>query len=289
MTRGIDHLVLCVHDLEVARRSYQRLGFTTTPIAHHPWGTANSLVQLQGCFLELLTVAEPGNIEPHGERTFSFGAFNQEFLARREGFSMLVFQSQDARQDQAEFAAKGLSDFAPFDFSRQARLPDGSEATVAFSLAFVTHPEMPEAVFFTCQQHAPQYFWKPDYQRHANGAHTVLEVMMAAERPTDFAAFFQALQGADSVQVDEDRLLVTTPRGNISLEAPARLAVRFPGYALPAGPETPHFVGYNISVPDLGQAERIWTEAGFSPLGSGPLRYLDPARTHGTIIALLEA
>lgn len=34
--RGIDHLVLCVRDLEAARRRYADLGFTTTPPARHP-------------------------------------------------------------------------------------------------------------------------------------------------------------------------------------------------------------------------------------------------------------
>jgi len=52
-----------------------------------------------------------------------------------------------------------------FDFSRQAALPGGGEATVAFSLAYVTDGRMPEIAFFTCQQHAPQYFWKPEYQK----------------------------------------------------------------------------------------------------------------------------
>ena len=38
--------------------------------------------------------------------------------------SMLVFASTDARRDQAEFAVRGLDTYAPFDFSRKAKLPD---------------------------------------------------------------------------------------------------------------------------------------------------------------------
>ena len=55
---GIDHLVLCGRDLEEMRRRYGALGFTLTPPAHHPFGTGNSLVQLDRCFLELLVVAD---------------------------------------------------------------------------------------------------------------------------------------------------------------------------------------------------------------------------------------
>ena len=210
--RGIDHLVLCVRDLEAARRFYGRLGFTTTPPAVHPFGTGNSLVQLQGNFLELLSVVEPDRVPAMAPGEFSFGAFNRDFLARRQGMSMLVFQSDDARRDQREFAGKGLTTYAPFDFSRKAMLPDGSTVTVGFSLAFVTDPRMPAAAFFVCQQHAPEYFWKPEYQRHPNGARAVTEVIMTAEAPATFAELFEGLQGPQSVSVGEGALRVATAK-----------------------------------------------------------------------------
>ena len=108
MKRGIDHLVLCVNDLELSTAFYRQLGFTTTPRARHPWGTDNCLIQLAGSFIELLTVSSPALISAAGPKTFSFGAFNQDFLAHREGMSMLVFESKDAETDREEFMARGL-------------------------------------------------------------------------------------------------------------------------------------------------------------------------------------
>ncbi len=81
MKRGIDHLVLCANDLELGAAFYRKLGFTTTPRARHPWGTDNCLIQLTGSFIELLTVSRPSLISAAGPKTFSFGAFNQKFLA----------------------------------------------------------------------------------------------------------------------------------------------------------------------------------------------------------------
>ena len=285
MTRGIDHLVLCVHDLERARKTYEALGFTMTPIAHHDWGTANSLAQFDGCFLEVLTVAEPGKIPTPASGEFGFGAFNRDFLARREGFSMLVFEGHDARADRDEFAAKGLSDYAPFDFSRRARLPDGNEATVAFSLAFVTHPAMPEAAFFTCQQHAPEYFWKPDYQRHGNGARTISEVIMAAPEPEELAGFYESLVGPGSVGRADDGLSIATPRGRITVATPERLAVRFPAAAVAEAPVSPHFVGFRIEVPDMTPVEKLAAKAERALHGSGSERYLLPSDAYGLTIA----
>src|SRR5260370_22869197 len=144
--RPLDHLVLCVRDLAAARAWYARLGFTLTPRALHPFGTANSLVQLQGNFLELLAVANRARIPSAEPGSFGFAGFNDAFLAAREGMSMLVFGSDDARRDQVEFAASGLDTYAPFDFSRRASLPDGGQVTCGFSLPFVTdrrHPPPP--------------------------------------------------------------------------------------------------------------------------------------------------
>ena len=93
MAAGIDHLVLCVHDLETARSRYARFGFTLTPPARHPFGTGNSLVQLQESFLELLAVVAADRVPPMLPGRFSFAAFNRDFLEEGEGCSMLVFAS----------------------------------------------------------------------------------------------------------------------------------------------------------------------------------------------------
>jgi catechol 2,3-dioxygenase-like lactoylglutathione lyase family enzyme len=286
MNRAIDHLVLAVNDLEAAREAYRRMGFTLTPPAQHPWGTANSLVQLHGNFLELLAVAEPERIPPPEPGRFSFGAFNQVFLKRRQGLSMLVFQSPDARSDQAQFAERGLQTYEPFDFSRQAKLPDGSLKTVAFSLAFVTEPRMPEAAFFTCQQHAPEFFWKPEYQRHANGARAVVEVVMLANDPPGLAEFFGKLVEPGAVSSAEGALRVTVGDGVLSVLDATRLAQRFPGTRLRDVLRKPHFAGYSIAVDDLDAAEDLVGRNGIPAVRAGDRLQIAAEHGFGTVIEL---
>ena len=251
MKRGIDHLVLGVSDIERAAEFYRRLGFTTTPRAQHPWGTDNSLVQLTGSFLELLAVSRPELVPPSKEREFSFGEYNQEFLSRREGMSMLVFESTDARADKGEFISRGLHPFDNFHFERLATLPDGAQVTVAFTLAFATDPRMPEAVFFCCQQHAPQYFWWPEFQSHANGADAVVEVIMVAEQPIALADFFSKVQEPESIEEDGLGLTVNTPRGAIRVWTPEGVRHRYGDMDLSSFPESPYFLGFAVHVPDL--------------------------------------
>ena len=260
MARGLDHLVMVVNDLEAARADYERLGFTTTPRALHPFGTENFLVQMQGNFLEVVGIADAAIIPPHAPGVFSFARGNADFLGRHEGMSSLVFQSDDARADRRDFLTAGLNAYENVDFSRKAKLPDGSEVTVAFSLAFVTDPAMPEATFFTCQQHAPEHFWKPAYQVHANGAHHAAEAIMVAPDPAAHAGFFSGTHGADVVECRGGIVSVATDLGSISLLTPAAFRERF-GAESPGPATPPHFAGFRIAVANLGETRSILAEA----------------------------
>ncbi len=287
-SRGIDHLVLPVRDLSAARKLYAALGFTLTPDAQHPFGTGNFLAQFDGSFLEVLSVTRPELVEQAEPGHFSFAAYNQDFLARREGFSMLVFESRDARHDREEFAAEGLTTYAPFDFQRQAKLPSGDSVTVGFSLAFVTDASAPDCVFFTCQQHAPQYFWKPEYQTHPNGAARIDEVAMVAEEPRALEQFFVGLQGRERVAAYADRLLVGTARGRVSVQRPGAFAARFPGMTPPDAPDSPYFAGYVIGVADLGETRALLEENGVSFVKEGRMLMVGPQEAFGCMIAFQE-
>ena len=211
---------------------------------------------------KLLAIVEPAKIAAAKAGGFSFGAFCRDSLARREGMAMLVFESHDAHADHGDFKSAGLDTYPVFDFARKAKLPDGAEAEVAFSLAFVTHERMPQAAFFTCQQHAPEYFWKPEYQRHANGAQAIAEIVMVAERPADWRGFFAGLQGADNLGDTEGGLAVRTNRGRVTVLDEAAFAVRFPGEAAPLDSNGPVFAAVVMSVADLDVLKERLTASG---------------------------
>ncbi|MBT6094853.1 MAG: VOC family protein [Rhodospirillaceae bacterium] len=194
MKRGIDHLVLAVRNLDAAAAFYEGLGFTLTPKAQHPFGTGNRLVQLQGGFLELVAITEPDWVADAGPGEFSFGAYNRDYLAAQEGFSMIALQSDDWQGDRAVFQARQLVLPAPFSFSRMATQPDGSEVEMGFDLTFVPRTEAPDAMFFTCQhRHAPEHFYKPAYQQHANGAVRIASVTIESPDVEATTAFLQTL------------------------------------------------------------------------------------------------
>ena len=58
MSRGLDHIVHAVRDLDAAADFYRRAGFTVGARNRHPWGTHNHVVQFPGFFIEILTVEQ---------------------------------------------------------------------------------------------------------------------------------------------------------------------------------------------------------------------------------------
>ena len=94
MPHGLDHIVHAVRDLDAAAEFYRRAGFTVGARNRHPWGTHNRIVQLKNCYIEILEVAEPEKIAPHGA-ALVFVRRLQPRLSRRaaKGFSMLILNS----------------------------------------------------------------------------------------------------------------------------------------------------------------------------------------------------
>ena len=249
--KGINHLVLAGHDLEAMRSHYADLGFTVTPRGQHPFGTGNSLVQLHGTYLELLAVTAPQDVPEHRAGHFSFAAFNRDYLARHDGFSMLVLDTADALADIKAWRAAGLHTYEPFDFSRTAKMADGQESTVGFSLAFVSHPAAPWLGLFACQHYSPQYFEQPRYLQHANGAMRVQDVWIVGETAPDLAGFMQTVTGAKATMDDPSATTLRTPIGVIVLARPQTFASAF-GLAAPHPDDGPHLAGLTLACQTIG-------------------------------------
>jgi hypothetical protein len=275
MPRRLDHLVICVSDLAEAAPDWQTLGFNLTPTGVHPFGTSNRLAMFGNNFLELLAVTDAAAVPPAAPGHFSFAAHNQDFLADAEGMSMLALHSIDSHAEAARFNAAHVGAYAPFDFGRDAVLPDGRTARVEFSLAFATNPAMPGIAFFTCQQrHPPELFWKLEYQRHPNGALRVIEVVMSAPEPAAHRDFLERL--TESVaELAPGRLTIGEPGDRITVLGPSELARRLPGLAVDA---SPRFCAARLAVSDLDATRRLLKNNGVGFEMNGAALLVPPTR-----------
>ncbi len=289
MARGLDHVVHVVRDLAAASAAYERLGFQVGAENVHPWGTKNRLVQLPRFYVELLSMPETAKLLPQAPRSYSFGAFNREFLqACGEGLSSLALQSNAPKAEAAEFDKTGFGGFEAVDFARKGKLADGSETEVAFSLAFARDPASPHAGFFTCLHKTPERIWFSELQRHQNGARNIAAAVLVADNPTDHHIFLEAFAGARDVRASSLGLRIETPRGEILVYDPRAFFDAF-GCEPPKDEEGLRLAALVFAVADLA-ATRVWLETnGLSPRDLHNRLVVGPDGACGAVIALESA
>jgi len=264
MARGLDHIVHAVRDLDAAADLYRRLGFTVGARNKHPWGTHNHIVQLPGFFIELLTLAEPEKLGSDGFSTM-FGAYNRDFIARGEGFSLLILESKDAAGDAATFSGAHIGEPDALRFEREAKRPDGSSVKVGFSLAFAEDSGARDIHFAACQQHYPENFWNPQFQVHANTARRIAGVVLVAGNPARHEKFLCKFTGVDKSQGSDDVFVFRTPRGDIEVATPAAFLRRF-GVSPPAVSHGARLAALRFTVEDASLLKAAPEEAGIAGL-----------------------
>jgi catechol 2,3-dioxygenase-like lactoylglutathione lyase family enzyme len=286
MARGLDHIVHAVHDLDGAAELYRRLGFTVGARNRHPWGTHNYIVQCPGTFIELLTVAEPDKMG--GDAISSlFGRYNQDYLARGEGLSLLILESTDARADVADYKRAGIAAAdAAIHFEREAKRPDGTPIKVGFSLAFAKDNTLPSMRFATCQQHYPENFWNPAFQNHPNGTAEIRSVIMVASNPEQHRTFASAYTGSTDFYVEPGEVSLWLPRGAFSIMTPARFQAAFGGPMPAAGN---HLQAIRFAVADIAKARTVMQEAGVKARDHRDGFVIDPADAMGATLSFEPA
>ena len=198
---------------------------------------------------------------------------------------MLALHSADAHADAARFKADHIGAYAPFDFGRDAVLPGGGTARVEFSLAFATDPAMPGIAFFTCQQrHPPELFWKPEYQRHPNGALRVIEVVMSAPEPAEHRSFPRTHHGKHS------RACARAADGRRARRPDHRARPGRDGAPAAglAGAPSPRFCAARLAVADLDATKRALKDNGVGFEVSGAVLLVPPAASHGLALEFVE-
>ena len=185
--RLIDHLVLPVSTLEVARHRLSALGFVVAADARHPFGTENACVFFaDGTYLEPLAIASRESCMAAVAGRNMFIARDQAFRFRvgQDGFSALVLKSADAAADDGQFHGEAVSGGPMLSFSRPVRSAAGVESTASFHLAFAADLRAPDFFFFSCERVNAAAF--PPAPPHLNGVTGLKSVILSEQYPSDF-------------------------------------------------------------------------------------------------------
>lgn len=187
MFTRIDHVMICVPDLQQGIAQYRKLGFNIHPGGDHPGkGTHNAIALNNEDYLELLAVRDPAEYAASG-KAGGGGTGNTgltDFIKAGGGIRYVVIQSDDLAADVAAMRARGVDVSDAMDGSR--RTPGGLQLQWKFAVLGAKNP-LP--LFFI--QHmttmAERRKQLPNASAHANGVYT-LERTYIVTRDVESAA-----------------------------------------------------------------------------------------------------
>jgi len=286
--RPLDHLVLPTADLGGARERFSALGFTVAPVGIYPFGTENACIYLaDGTFLEPLIVGDAAKAREAITADNVFVARDATFRERNgaEGFSAVVFGTEDADEDHRTFAQAGVSAGKRLDFSRPFVDASGKTDEASFRLAFAGEAGEPDVFFFTCERANVPQVDRSALQAHANGVERIAAIIAHAGDPVTHASFFKAVASAP-VNVTDGRLAMKLPNATFELLRPAAFATEF-GVEVPAT-EALRLAAVLFHVRDLTRTGRHLDAMAVRYQRRGNRLIIPPAPGQGAVFAFEE-
>ena len=184
LTCGFDHAIVGVGDLEAARLTWQRLGFTTCPRGKHiGWGTANYCIMFADDYLELLGIVDASQFTNNLDH----------FLSQHgEGLLGMAFASSDIAALAEQLGGQ------PQDLKRLLELPEGT-VEPRFKLLHPPAGTLPGLSGFFCQHLTPQLMRRPEWLIHGNGARRIAGMSVAVADKAEAQAAYGRVFGAQFV------------------------------------------------------------------------------------------
>jgi hypothetical protein len=85
---------------------------------------------------------------------------------------------------------------------------------------------MPKVAFFVCENRAQDYFWKPEYQTHANNAIGITAVYLSSPAPERDAAFVSKMFRGEVTPIAEGCVVACGPSQELRVLTPQAIAKR---------------------------------------------------------------
>ncbi len=143
MFTRIDHVMICVPDLQQGIAQYSKMGFNIYPGGAHPGkGTHNAIALNTEDYLELLSIHDPAEHAASGKPGSSHTGLS-DFIAAGGGIRRIIVQSDDLAADVAAMRGRGVDVSDATAGSR--RTPAGQELRWKYA---VLGPKNPQPIFF---------------------------------------------------------------------------------------------------------------------------------------------
>lgn len=195
---GLDHVLVGVRDLEAARATYARLGFTVTPRGRHVgWSTGNYCVMFPRDYIELIGVVDPTQPRRSIERRIA--------EAGDVGVGFALASDDETRAFRA-LAEAGLAPEAR-SLARPLEAPEGP-VEPRFALVHLPPEATPDIPIFVCRHLTPGLVRRAAWLAHPNGARGIAALLAVVADPKALCASYERLFGAAALGWTDDVLTV---------------------------------------------------------------------------------
>lgn len=252
---SIDHPVIAARDLDAARDTYEKLGFTVPPRGSHvEWGTGNLCIMFPDDYLELRGIIDASRFTMHlDEHLDAFG----------EGLMGVAFGTWDADASFEQAVESGIATGEMRSLTRNFEHPEGWTqpsfrlfAPVADDIVGLMHVVIIEHL-------TPELIRRPDFLEHPNGcvgvdsmAGTIYDIEGCAEK-------MRRLLGTRAVTVWEEGIILQLPTAqHIHLLSPATYESVYGAIAPSPEAETPRLGAMRLKVADLEATRRFFEASG---------------------------
>jgi catechol 2,3-dioxygenase-like lactoylglutathione lyase family enzyme len=221
---GIDHCFALVRDLDAARDTYRRLGFTVSPRGTHSAhkGTANHTIMFERDYFELLGVVSPTPAN----------ALQRALVAAREGLAAIALRAPNADETVVELRSAGIALGDPLGFSRPVALPDGRTGEAAFRTTQFPDGAAPGFHLFCCQHLTPQTTWLPELLHHDNTVWGLDHLAVLSSQPLEDATILGRLLAETPIGEANAAARVETGTVPVRFLAAGAFAAAYPGIDL---------------------------------------------------------
>ena len=201
----IDHPVIAARDLDAARVTFEKLGFTVPPRGSHiEWGTGNLCIMFPEDYLEVRGIIDASRFTMHlDEHLDAFG----------EGLMGVAFGTSDIVDSHREMKQHGIDPGEIRSLTRNFEHPEGWTQP-SFRLCAPTAADIEGLMHVVVIEHlTPELIRRPEFLVHANGCTGVCAMSGVIYYRQRVAAKMRALLGDDAVTEDGDGVRIVLANG----------------------------------------------------------------------------
>ena len=279
---SLDHPVIATSDLDAARDTYERLGFTIPPRGSHvEWGTGNLCIMFADDYVEIRGVIDAYrftmNLDDHLDK---YG----------EGLMGVAFRTDNVQSSYQDMISHGISVAAPRRLTRNFEHPEGWTQP-SFELCVPEPDDIEGLMHVVVLQHlTPELIRRPDFLSHPNGCTGVNSMSGIIYDADRVAGKLTLLLGDESVQRNSDGVRLVIPTGQrIDLLLPHAYQARFGKSVSMRESEIPRLGAMTLCVESLSRTQEVVAanDVAFDAVDPGTIR-VGPDFTCGVTLEFTE-